>query len=1085
MRFLQLQVVCFVCIGLGWTRIGRGDDAKGKASIHDEPLVNFSQDIRPLLSDRCFACHGPDENSLEGSLRLDLKESVFGSDTDTGEVPVVPRDADASELIRRITSDDPDERMPPAEMEKQLSDSEKQLLRKWIDQGAPWQEHWAYTAPVRPKLPKVRETSWCNNEIDRFILAKLEKESLHPAPQATRETLLRRVTFDLTGLPPTMADLDAFLEDPSTEAFEKVVDRLIASPAYGEHMARFWLDGARYSDTHGMHYDYHREIWPYRDWVIRAFNDNKPFDQFTIEQLAGDLLENPTNDQLVATGFNRCHVTTSEGGSIEEEVHVRNVVDRVVTTNLVFQASTFDCTRCHDHKFDPFTMKDFYSQFAFFNNLDGPALDGNVKDTYPITMVPSHDQKGELSSIDDRLRMVSEQKSLCRESLTKAWQQWSAESAQRIDTDETADFLLDPTDKLVGLFRFDQLHGGAYQNLVNTKQVAKIHGEMPEVDGRFGKGCQLDEDTYVSLPGPFDCKSNQPFSIGAWIRCPSDTLKDTLGTVLSKSQPNTGVSRYRGYTLAIERGAVAFYLTSDANRYELKVITKSAAVEGDRWQHLFVTYDGSGRAAGVAIYVDGIRQPAQIKLDAIYTKGNPAQTVSKSSLFFGRRRDDFPLLDGVIDDVRIYRRRLSQGEVFAAAYAAEIPSLLALPAMQRTEVQTETLQRFYAHSVDPEYRTILALEDALLEKRRALVAKFPRTLVFQERSQPRAAFLLERGEYHQHGQQVERAVPAFLPQIPEGEPLDRLGYAHWLVSAENPLTSRVQVNRYWQQIFGTGIVDSSGDFGSQGTPPTHPNLLDWLAIEFYQNGWDIKSMIKRMVMSATYRQSSVMSKNEESQAKRQRDPQNRFLSRAPRYRLDAEMIRDQALAVSGLLVDHVGGPSVKPPQPDGLWRAVSMADQRFVADTDPNKTHRRTLYTFIKRTAGPPLMAILDGPTREGCTVQRERTDTPIQALLLMNEPQMIEAAITLAVQVHRHGGPSPSDKANHLYRLCSAQHADEARTKEMILLYEDMRTAFQAEPEEAKKLIGETDAEDGIELAAWTIVANLVLNLDEVLSKN
>jgi len=496
-RFLligQLLIVAslgaFVSVGLSGeptttdARVSEGTSLSAEAGSGLRP-VDFSRDIRPLLSDRCFACHGPDEESLEANLSLHRQDSVFGEETDTGEVPVVPGDANASELVRRILSDDDSERMPPPEVEKQLTDEEKQLLRRWVDEGAHWEEHWAYIAPVRPELPTVSHADWCRTPIDRFVLARLDAEKLSPSADADKETLLRRVTFDLTGLPSTLQELDAFLADESSEAYERVVGRLLASPAYGEHMARYWLDAARYSDTNGMHFDMYREIWPYRDWVIRAYNENKPFDQFTIEQLAGDLLEDPSDEQVIATGFGRCNVSTSEGGSIEAEIHVRNVVDRVVTTNLVFMASTFDCTRCHDHKFDPFTMNDFYSAFAFFNNIDGPSLDGNVKDTYPIVRVPSVEQSMALAKIEDRIDQVVAQQAVCSNSSRLSFFDWVEQQQKQIVEDSKSPSFAAPTNQLVGHFCFDELHEGKYQNIINHEQVVEIHGEMEAVEGRF------------------------------------------------------------------------------------------------------------------------------------------------------------------------------------------------------------------------------------------------------------------------------------------------------------------------------------------------------------------------------------------------------------------------------------------------------------------------------------------------------------------------------------------------------------------------------------------------------------------------
>jgi hypothetical protein len=714
----------------------------------------------------------------------------------------VPGKAVQSELIARITTADAAEIMPPIKTGKKLTTEQIGLLRRWVEQGANWTEHWAFIPPVRPALPAVRDTAWPREPIDRFILARLEREQLQPSSEADRLTLLRRVTLDLTGLPPTLAEVDAFLADTSPQAYERAVDRLLRSPRYGEHMARYWLDAARFGDTHGLHLDNYREMWPYRDWVIKAFNDNKPFDQFLVEQLAGDLLPGATVDQQVATGYNRCHVSTSEGGSIEEEVYVRNVVDQVDTNGTVLLGLTTGCCRCHDHKFDPLTMKDYYALFAFFNSIDGPALDGNAARPAPV------------------LRLAS------------------AEALRALE--------------------------------------------------------------------------------------------------------------------AAEARAAGF--------------RRSAAAAGG---------------------------PALL-----------------------------PLL-GKFDEAKHERDRLDNA--------------------------------------------------------------IPATLVFKERAQPRPAYLLKRGEYDQRGAEVGRATPAFLPPLPSDAPRNRLGLAHWLVAPEHPLTARVAVNRLWQQVFGTGIVKTAEDFGSQGEPPSHPRLLDWLAVQFIDDGWNVKKMMKRIVTSATYRQSTKVTADRLA-----KDPGNRLLSHGPRFRLDAETLRDQALAIGGLLVEHVGGPSVKPPQPAGLWEAVGYTGSntvRFTADTGRDKVHRRSLYTFWKRTAPPPQMTAFDAPSREACTVRRERTNTPLQALLLLNEPQYVEAARALAERVLHGTAVTPEARLTYLFRLATARKPDSKELGELLAAYRDYRAEYGRDSRAAAVLtaVGETKPDpklDPTELAAWTMIANTVLNLDEVLNK-
>jgi mono/diheme cytochrome c family protein len=774
-----------------------------------EAKVDYNRDIRPILSDNCFACHGPDARQRKAKLRLDTRDGAFAELRGGGHA-IVPGKIDDSVLIERITADDPSQRMPPAKSRKHLTESQIDLLRRWVAQGASYAAHWSFLAPVRPDLPKVKNAAWPRDPVDGFILARLESVGLQPSPEANKTTLIRRMTLDLTGLPPTPAEVDAFLADTSPNAYEKVVDRLLRSPRYGEHMARFWLDAARYGDTHGLHLDNYREMWPYRDWVIQAFNANKPYDQFVVEQLAGDLLPGATLDQIVATGFNRCHVTTSEGGSIEEEVYVRNVVDRVETTGTVFMGLTIGCCRCHDHKFDPVSSKEFYQLFAFFNSLDGPALDGNAALPAPTVRVPTPEQTRQANRARQRIAALR----------------------QRIDAEV----------------------------------------------------------------------------VEAWY---------------SKSQ-----------------------------------------------------------AALVLL-----------------------------------------------------RKQLASAE-----------------------------------------KELVRIEKQM-----------PATLVFKERPTPKPSYVLKRGEYDQRGEQVGRETPKFLPPLSAKPKHDRLALARWLVSPEHPLAARVEVNRLWQQLFGVGIVRTTEDFGSQGEPPSHPELLDYLAVQFCEEGWDIRKMMKRLVMSATYRQSSRVTKDRLAN-----DPENRLLSRGPRFRLDAEMLRDQALFVSGLLVEKLGGPSVKPPQPAGLWEAVGYTGsntKNFVPDHGHEKVHRRGLYTFWKRTAPPPEMNTFDAPSRESCIVRRERTNTPLQALLLMNDPQFVEAARTLAERALKEGGATPEERLTFLFRVTTARRPGANEVSELLAAYRDHVASFRRDQTKAKQLlsVGELKADATLnpsELAAWTMIANLLLNLDEVINK-
>ncbi len=901
-RFVSLAC-SFLLLTLNWATwdapVSHGEGASTEISpppqATDSKSVDYGRDIRPILSENCYTCHGPNAEDREAELRLDLRESVFG-EAASGELAIVPSKLEESELLRRIASGDEDEIMPPTDSGKTLEPEQVALFRRWIAEGADWQEHWAFVPPHRKDLPSVSDANWPQGAIDSFVLAKLDQEKLKPSPATDKETLLRRVTFDLTGLPPTLAEMDAYLADDSPHAYEQVVDRLLQSPHYGEHMARFWLDAARYGDTHGLHLDNYREMWPYRDWVVRAFNDNMPYDQFTIEQLAGDLLPDATLDQQIATGFCRCHVTTNEGGSIEEEFFVRNVVDRVVTTGTVFLGLTLECTRCHDHKYDPLTMHDFYSMFAFFNSLDGPAMDGNVKDTRPIVHVPSKDQAEQLDKLQSKLANLTTQTSKRRKEAEPEFQQWH-QLRRLLTSIEGMPNFQPPADGLLGHFSLElqeDKKGKRVTNVVNPSAGGKIHGEVKVVSGRQGNGLEFAENGFIDLGNVFGFEQDQKFSFSAWIQTP----ENATGAILSKT-----TKERRGYALMVENGYLHFYLTSRADGYGITVATTAKNLTQNGWHHVVVSYDASAKAGGIVIYVDGVRQKMVVKMDSITSQGRKYSINSGGAhLQIGRRGEEKNLTGGQVDEVCVYERCLSQADVKCVMLADGVSKIVAQPIEQTTESQWQELRDYYFHRFDLKYAEMINEQVQLYAEETAIQRTVPITLVFRERKKPRDSFLLNRGEYDQRGEQVERATPAMLPPMLSGAPMNRLGLAQWLVEKQHPLTARVAVNRFWAQFFGTGIVKTAENFGSQGEVPSHPELLDWLAVELIESGWDVKALVKRIVMSSTYRQSSRI-----PQELVERDPGNRLLARGPRFRLDAEMLRDQALAVSGLLVKRLGG----------------------------------------------------------------------------------------------------------------------------------------------------------------------------------
>jgi mono/diheme cytochrome c family protein len=1011
-------------------------------------VVDFNRQILPLLSENCFACHGPDASQRKAKLRLDTKEGAF-AELRSGGHAIVPGKSAESKIIEKITAADAQDRMPPAKTGKQLKPEQVALLKQWIDEGANWKQHWAWIVPKGPAIPKVQDVSWPKDPIDYFILARQEAEGLHPSAPENKNKLLRRVTLDLTGLPPTPAEVDSFLADSSSDAYEKVVDRLLQSPRFGEHMARFWLDEARYGDTHGLHLDNFREMWPFRDWVIRAFNANLPYDQFVIEQLAGDMLPNATMDQIIASGFNRCHVTTNEGGSIEEEVYVRNVVDRVDTTSEVFLGLTMGCSRCHDHKYDPIKAKDYYQLFAIFNSLDEKAMDDNAPLPAPIVRIPEPKEKAALAKLDKKIESLQQRN--------------AAELAQVKYQDTTETKIASSAQPAEYVWIDDDIPNGAKPssdgstngqwNFVTKPQHPVYSGNKSVMRTADGLSQQFFEN---AQPGLHIGDGDKLF---CYVYL--DPAKPPKEIML---QWNTGAWQHRAFW---GENLIPWGADGTAERHAMGRLPETG-----KWVRLEV------EAAKVGLTPGAVVQGWAFTQHGGTTYWDKAGIVTRT-----------PQGNGPVDSLSAWLQ--TQRSIKGKGLPKPIADLVQLENSKLTEAQKKQLQNYFIEfayaktrsTFDPLHKELTAVQ----KERETLTAKMPATLVSKELSQPRPAFILKRGEYDRRADAVTRDTPAFLPPMPKDTTKNRLAFARWLVSRENPLTARVAVNRLWQQVFGTGLVKTSEDFGTQGEPPSHPQLLDWLAVQFMDEGWDVKKMMKRMVMSATYRQSSQVTPDGLA-----KDAANRLLSRGPRYRLDAETIRDQALFVSGLLVEKTGGPSVKPPQPAGLWEAVGYTASntaKFTADAGCEKVHRRSMYTFWKRTSPPPQMTTLDAPSREACTVRRERTDTPLQALLLMNERQFVECARALAERSMREAGPKPEDRIAYMFKRAAARAPDARESTELLAEYQDHLANFTKNVEAAKKLIavGESKPDPKLnpsELAAWTMIGNLILNLDEVMNK-
>ncbi|MBL8797643.1 MAG: PSD1 domain-containing protein [Planctomycetia bacterium] len=1011
-------------------------------AVAEEPSIQFNRDIRPILSENCYQCHGPDEKTRAAKLRLDTREGATAARK--SGAAVVPGKSGESSLITRIITTETGEQMPPPESGKKLTPQQIALLKKWIDQGAGWQGHWSFIAAQRPQPPQVRNEPAVRNAIDRFIVARLEKEKLRPSKPADRITLIRRVTLDLTGLPPTIAEMDAALNDPSRDWYERLVDRLLNSPRYGEQQARHWLDLARYGDTHGLHFDNERALWRYRDWVIDAFNANKRFDRFTIEQLAGDLLPNATLEQRVATGFNRCNVTTSEGGSINDEVLVRYAVDRTETMATVFLGLTLGCAVCHDHKFDPVSQKEFYRLYAFFNAAADAAMDGNALGPPPILKMPTAAQEARLKALDEQLAVVRKN---ITEAVAKAdpmdepptteeasnepkdivWVDDAAPKGAQVSGNTPWEFVTGPD---------HPVHSGKKSMRRSAQGISQHFFEKAEGGLRIGEGDKLYAHVYLD----------------------PQALPKTI-----MLQFNDGVWEHRAFW---GEDSIPWGTSGSPSRLAMGPLPKAG-----EWVRLEIETSKIGLKSGTVVTGMAFTQhDGTVYWDKV---GLLTRTPQGGQSFVSQA------------EWEAYQKAQTKSTI-----PQPIKDALKVAADKRTDAHKKTLRDYYVEHVAVKTRSIfepLHKELASLDKeKKDLDAAIPMTMVMADLPKPRDTFVLIRGAYDKKGEKVTAGVPEVFPPLPTDAPLNRLGLAQWLTDPKHPLTARVAVNRFWQQYFGRGLVKTSEDFGLQGEWPSHPELLDWLAVEFIESGWDIKALQKLMVMSATYQQGS-----EVSPELLKRDPENMLLGRGPRFRLDAEVVRDSALYLSGLLHEQIGGRSVKPYQPPGIWEAIGFngSTTREYKRESGTALYRRSLYTFWKRTAPPPSLMAFDAPSRENCVARRARTNTPLQALVLMNDEQYVEAARNLAERMMTNGGATPAERLAFGFRLATSRKPTEKETEVLLKLYDKQLTRFQGSPEAANKLlaVGESKRNatlDAAEHAAYTMSANLILNLDETISK-
>ncbi|MGV3722016.1 MAG: DUF1553 domain-containing protein, partial [Actinomycetota bacterium] len=1034
--------------------------------------LEYNRDIRPILADNCFACHGPDSAARKADLRLDRPADATAA-RERGAA-IVKGNPAASSLIKRILGDGPI--MPPAATKKHLTPQQIATLKAWVAQGANYQSHWSYIAPQRPALPAVKNQKWVRNPIDNFVLAKLEQVGLKPAPEADRRTLARRLSLDLTGLPPAPELVEAFVNDRAPDAYEKLVDKLLAMPGWGEHRGRYWLDAARYADTHGIHFDNYREMWSYREWVIKAFNRNLPFDQFTIEQLAGDLLPNPTLDQIVATGFNRCNITTNEGGVIPEEYAVLYTRDRTETASAVWLAATTGCAVCHDHKFDPISQREFYSLAAFFNNTTQNTMDGNVKDTPPILAVPAEADRPRFEELQNELKLVRGQADTRRQTAKADFDRWAA-AAKPEEVSAAV-----PS---AGL----QLHLP-----LSEGKGREVHGQLKGQPATFtaaadpawpaghvgAKAFQRKPGSVIEIPQAGDFEKDQGFSFAAWVQIPN---QGQGGAILSRMDDQAD---FRGWDLWIEGGRVGAHIVHKWPEDALKAVTREQ-LKAKTWHHVAVSYTGGGNVGAVRVYIDGVARATDSQANALK---NTIRT--QVPLKIGQRSTTSGVDNTMIQDVRLYERALSDAEVQSLASGTRAAYLVAQGVGKLAAPQQTELFDWWLPGQDAQFRELKKKVATLENEDRAIRLRGTIAHVAQERSQEAMAYVLFRGEYDQRRDPVKPETPAALPKMPSDFPKNRLGFAKWLLLPEHPLTTRVTVNRYWQEVFGQGLVLTPGDFGVTGALPSHPALLDWLAVEFRDPSrpgvapWDVKQFFKLLVTSATYRQSQVVTPE-----KRLKDESNRLLSRGPRFRMDAEVIRDYALAASGLLVKKIGGPSVKPYQPPGVWEAVAMIGSNtrdYRPDTGEN-LYRRSMYTLWKRSAPPASLETFNAPNRETCVVSRERTNTPLQALVTLNDVQFIEAARHLAQRALKEGGAATPQRADFVARRLLSRPLRSEELAVVTRSLSDLQAHYRANVEDAKKLIadGESKADAALapeELAAWTMLVNQLMNLDEVLNK-
>jgi hypothetical protein len=1041
--------------------------------------ISFNDTIQPILSENCYACHGLDSTARKASLRLDRADFAYAPHGQSGPA-IIPGNPDKSPLIKRVEASDPKKRMPPEEAHRSLKPEQIAALRQWVKEGAHYEPHWAFVAPKEPPVPETKDQQWPRNPIDHFILSRLEKEGLNPSPEADKRTLIRRVTYDLTGLPPTPQEVNDFVADSSANAYEKVVDRLLASPRYGEHRAHYWLDVARYGDTHGLHVDNFRSIWPYRDYVINSYNQNKPFDQFVREQLAGDLLPHRTLDTIIASAYLRAGISSGEGGTVIEELRVNNKRERAEAFGGAFLGLTTGCAVCHDHKFDPITKKDFYQLTAFFNNLTENPSNDDRKDWPPFITIPKPENMAAFNKVLARRSEIEEQIQQRRDrahDLVAAWVNQRQSKPQPVDASG-----------LESRLKFDEQQGSVFTDSAPSAKAKTVTASgSPIIWGEgtwFWPYMRMDVSTKLELPAVGDVDTGDAFTVATWVRpylrpLEAKDKKNPNGVILARADAS---QKQRGWQIRASKGKLSFTLADEApvNAITIETAEKQTLVVG-RWNHVAITYDGKGKASGVKLYIDG--QPQEVKVIKDTLKGSVRTPVPLT--FCSMYPDGEPLRQSSFMDFRFYSRTLSPEEVARLPYEDYVSEIVTKPISKWSDDEFNVVSKFYFAQRDEPTRALTAQLPALNDELDQLSKGGTIAIVSEEAPGPAYADVLTRGIYTARTGRVLADVPHFLPPVPPGAPHNSLGLADWTVSPSNPLTARVTVNRMWQELFGTGIVETTEDFGVMGTRPTHPELLDWLAVDFEEHGWDVKRFYRQLVLSATYRQSARVTPELE-----EKDPKNLLLARGPRFRMDAEMIRDTALQASGLIVNKIGGPSVKPYQPPGIWEAgaINGSNTRYYKQDHGDALYRRSLYTFWKRMATMPDMDTFDQPARDAVCTRRQRTNTPLQALVAMNETLRLEASRKLAERLI-HDSPKEDARLDELGVLLLAR---DWQPKEKAVLEGELaqfRATYSRNPADAEKLlhVGESKVDRTIaapELAAWMLVSSTAMNLDAVMNK-